>query len=162
MPKMTPDQLAEFPIAELETRTAMAAQRMQERFARCNTESRDLTDRENDLCRADRDELSALKSAIEERSRRDSEYAESSKIISDAIEMRSSGHVFGPPSLLVSQQHLEEHAQALREGRAFGAVEVETRARLTAAADLGSAGAWDPGQPNEPRHLINVCWNPGQ
>ncbi len=156
MPKMTVDQLAEFPLAELETRTAMAAQRMQERFDRCNAESRDLTERENDLCRADRDELSALKSAIEERSRRDSEIAESTRIISDAIEMRSSGggHVFGPPALLVSQQHLEEHARALREGHAYGAVEVETRARLTAAGDLGSAGAWDPGQPNEPRHLI--------
>ena len=158
MPKMTVDQLAEFPLAELETRTAMATQRIQERFDRCNMESRDLSERENELCAADRNELANLKTAIEERSRRDSEIAESTRIVSDAIEMRSSGsHVpeFGQPSLLVSRQHLEEHAAALREGRPYGAVEeVETRARVTAASDLGSAGAWDPGAPNEPRHLI--------
>jgi hypothetical protein len=158
MPKLTPDELAERPTEFIEERSAAARARIQERFDRASDENRDLTPREDELTAADKHELSTIRDALELRSR-NAEYRDQAvRAIDQAIEMRSSGgggHVFGPPTLLVSAAHLAEHAQALSEGRAYGAIEtIETRARLTAAGDLGSAGAWDPGQPNEPRHLI--------
>jgi hypothetical protein len=59
----------------------------------------------------------------------------------------------GHSPLLVSQEHLRQHADALRTGSVFGAeeqLEVETRATVTVATDLGSAGAWDAGQIRQP------------
>ena len=52
--------------------------------------------------------------------------------------------VSGGSPWLVSTQHLREHADAIRGGSVFGTREpfVETRARITAAADLGSPGDW--------------------
>jgi hypothetical protein len=59
----------------------------------------------------------------------------------------------GHSPLLVSEMHLRSHADALRTGSVFGAeeeYEVETRATVTVATDMGSAGAWDAGQIRQP------------
>ena len=151
------DALAQLPGDEFEERIRAAAERIELRANRCLAENRDLTERERQLCTADRDELHALQKAEAIR-----EYAERTrKAIGEAIDAHVAQRS-APfrPTLLVSQRNLEEHAAALRDGRPFGAVEVETRARVTAAGDLGSAGAWDPGQPNEPRHLITFAGIP--
>ena len=143
------DTLAELPLTELEERIAMARERVETRVARATSQERDLTDREDDLTADDRLELSALKDALQLR-RRNAEHVEKiTSAIDSAVEMRSAPW---QPTLLVSQRNLEEHAEALHAGRPYGAVEL--RARMTTVADLGSAGAWNPGSPNEPRHLI--------
>jgi hypothetical protein len=59
----------------------------------------------------------------------------------------------GHSPLLVSEQHLRSHAEAIRTGSVFGAeeqLEIETRANVTVATDMGSAGAWDAGQIRPP------------
>jgi hypothetical protein len=62
----------------------------------------------------------------------------------------------GHSPLVVSETHLRSHAEALRTGAPFGAeeeYEVETRATVTVATDLGSPGAWDAGQIRQPTTL---------
>ena len=132
-------ELAELPLEEIEERIQLAAGRVEQRIQRVQTEERDLTEREADLCSDDKIELSALKDALQLRCR-NAEYTERmTSALGEAIETRASGREW-QPSLLVSRQHLAEHAAALREGRPYGAVEVvETRARVTAASDLGAA-----------------------
>jgi hypothetical protein len=59
----------------------------------------------------------------------------------------------GHSPLLVSEEHLRQHAEAIRTGSVFGAEEdweVETRANVTVATDMGSPGAWDSGQIRQP------------
>ena len=153
MPKRNElDYLITLPPSEIEHRIAGAVERVEARAARCTAENRDLTDREQDLTRADTEELTALRQAaacheqIESRSAAIGEAIEGHR---HAVENRSAPW---QPTLTVGPANIELHAAALAEGRPFGAV--ETRSRVTAAADLGSAGGWDPGAPNEPRHLI--------
>ncbi|MCV7204659.1 hypothetical protein H7J71_21850 [Mycolicibacterium peregrinum] len=140
------EYLIDLPASEIEHRTAATVDRIETRSQRALAESRDLTDREAVLTKADTEELTALRQAaachevIEARGR----------VIGEAISAATAPAE--TRSLLVSDQHLREHAAALSEGRPYGAV--ETRARVTAAGDLGSAGAWHPGAPDEPRHLI--------
>lgn len=152
------DQLIDLSTDELEERHRAAAERVELRIHRANAEHRDFTKREHELSLADREELEALDKARvirEHRSRLNGETetrgAALQAEIGRLIDTRSATF---SPTLLVSERNLEHHAAALREGRPHGAVEVETRARVTAAGDLGSAGAWNPGRPNEPRHLI--------
>jgi hypothetical protein len=60
---------------------------------------------------------------------------------------------YGHSPLLVSEVHLRQHADAIRTGSVFGAeedYEVETRATVTVATDMGSPGAWDAGQIRQP------------
>jgi hypothetical protein len=62
-------------------------------------------------------------------------------------------HRTGHSPLLVSQTHLRSHAEAIRTGSVFGAeedYEVQTRATVTVATDMGSPGAWDAGQIRQP------------
>lgn len=152
---------------ELNERIRGAATRVQTRIQRCETENRSLTERERALSEDDRSELVALKDATEIRAARraqaDAIETRSKEIVTAvdaAIRDHHSGGVetrsaFGPNSLVVSDEHLEDHARALRDGRPHGAV--ETRARVTVSGDLGSAGAWDGGHPNEPRTLISFA-----
>ena len=147
------DALAQLPDDERTERVRAAVERIEMRANRCRVENRDLTAREASLCTDDRDELEALQKAVAIAEHRERVM----QAISEVTEQHSAPF---RPTLLVSDRHLEEHAAALRDGRPFGAVEVETRARVTAAGDLGSAGAWDPGQPNEPRHLISFVGIP--
>ena len=141
------DRLSELSDEEFTERIRAAVERMELRSNRALAEHRDLTERGKQLSADDRDELEALRKAEAVREHRERVM----QAISEVTEQRSAPF---RPTLLVSDRHLEEHAAALREGRPYGAVEVETRARVTVAGDLGSAGAWDPGAPNEPRHLI--------
>jgi hypothetical protein len=62
-------------------------------------------------------------------------------------------HRTGHSPLLVSEVHLRSHADAIRAGSVFGAeeeLEVETRATVAVATDMGSPGAWDAGQIRQP------------
>ncbi|SBS79648.1 hypothetical protein MHPYR_890001 [uncultured Mycobacterium sp.] len=152
------EYLLSLPASEIEHRTAGALDRIETRSQRCTDERRDLTEREAELTRADTEELTALRQAaacqeqIEARGR----------AVDEAIELHRRGvEARSRPTLLVSRQNLRDHAAALAEGRGFGAVEgVEMRSRVTAAADLGSAGGWNSGAPNEPRHLLSFSGVP--
>jgi len=136
------ETLLVLPVAELESR----ARRVTERFEARAAQGRDLNKSELDAYSL---ELAELRVAIEQRARNDERLA----AIDGAIDNRRRGlESRSRPTLLVSESNLREHAAALADGRPYGAV--ETRARVTAGGDLGSAGAWHPGAPNEPRHLI--------
>ena len=151
------DELSQLPLEELDTRMKLCGARIETRAQRCEAENRDLSDRELDLCNDDKLELSALNDALALRRRNAESRERLGMMLDQAVEARSAPWT---PSLLVSQRHLEEHAEALHAGRPYGAVELETRSRMTAASDLGSAAAWNPGSPNEPRHLINFAGIP--
>ena len=144
------EQLSQLPPDQLEERIALCRNRVETRAQRCTDEKRDLTDREADLTEDDRAELGALRDALQLRSRNAERAKRIGRAIDQATEARSAPWL--GPSLLVSPANIEQHAAALADGRPYGAI--ETRARVTAASDLGSAGGWDPGSPNEPRHLI--------
>jgi hypothetical protein len=153
-----PEHLQTLSTSELDHELGMATDRVETRASRCLHEGRDLTPREIELNTDDRDECAAIMAEIETRSR----YRERVREVGEAVEQITAAQSAAVetrsapfrPTLLVSDANLERHAEAMREGRPYGAMEIETRARVTAAGDLGSAGAWDPGQPNEPRHLI--------
>lgn len=136
------ETLLALPVAELESRLCRVTERFEARAAQgC------------DLSKSELDSISLeaanLRVAIEQRARNDLRLA----AIDGAIDNRRRGlESRSRPTLLVSESNLREHAAALADGRPYGAV--ETRARVTAGGDLGSAGAWHPGAPNEPRHLI--------
>lgn len=151
--KTEPEYLAELPDVELERRTSAAVERVENRAARARVEARDFTPRESDLSEQDRDELAALNGAIEARSRNNEQRETRNQWVQDAVD----GHVETRSAqwpLLVSREHLEQHAAALREGRTFAAAEVETRSRVTAASDMGARGDWVDAAPHSPRHLI--------
>ena len=149
------DYLINLPASEVQHRIAAAAERVEARAQRCTDQNRDFTERETDLTRSDTEELTALRQAAACQEQIEARSA----AIGEAIDSHRRGlEARSRPTLLVSEQHLREHAAALSAGRPFGAV--ETRARVTAASDLGSAGAWNPGSPNEPRHLITFAGIP--
>lgn len=139
------ETLLALPVAELETR----ARRVTERFEVRAAQGRDLSKSELDAYSL---ELAELRVAIEQRARNDERLAAIDGAIDNhrrGVENRSR------PTLLVSPENLREHAAALSKGQPWGAVEgVETRSLVTAAAELGSAGAWHPGAPQAPRHLV--------
>ncbi|SBS70924.1 hypothetical protein MHPYR_10383 [uncultured Mycobacterium sp.] len=149
------DYLLTLPRSEVEHRTAAAAERAETRTQRAVAENRDFTAREVDLQRQDHDELTVLKQAltcldqIESRGR---DVDAAIELHRRGVESRSAEW---QPTLLVSRANIEQHAAALSEGRPWGAVEM--RSRVTAAADLGSAGGWATVAPAEPRHLISFA-----
>ncbi len=152
------DYLLTLPRSEVEHRTAANVERIETRTQRAVAENRDLSDREADLTRQDHDELTVLKQAlacfdqIEARGRHVDEAIELHR---RGVEVRSAPWT---PTLTVSRANIEQHAAALAEGRGYGAV--EHRSRVTAAADLGSAGGWATVAPAEPRHLISFAGIP--
>ena len=149
------DLLTELPDSEFEERITAATERIEARSQRATLEGRDLSTRERELSSMDRDELRALHDAsvIREHRTRMARAVDAAIVEHRSAETRSAA--FGPNTLLVSDEHLEQHAAALRDGRPHGAV--EARARVTVSGDLGSAASWDPGRPNEPRHLISFA-----
>jgi hypothetical protein len=148
------DQLAALPAEIIEERINLARLRVETRAHRAADEHRDLSEAEGELCADDVRELSALSDALQLRSRnaerRENAGGEIQSMIDGRADTRSQPAF--QPGLLVSDRNLEAHATALRDGRSYGAI--ESRSRVTAGADLGSAGAWAPGTPNEPLHLI--------
>ncbi|OBG83612.1 hypothetical protein A5698_06440 [Mycobacterium sp. E136] len=152
MKKTDIDALAELPLAEIEERIANASERVETRVQRAQGENRDFTSREADLTADDRTELGALRDALQLRRRNAEQSEKVNRAVAEAVETRSAPW---QPTLLVSEANLHAAAEALHAGHSYGATElVETRARMTTAGDLGSAGAWAPGAPNDPRHLI--------
>jgi hypothetical protein len=112
------------------------------------------------LTNDDRSELESLRQAYAIKEH----YQRNVAIVSNAIEQwnRPQTPMF-QPSLLVSELNLRSLSDALREGRPAGAMEpmrIETRALVTAGSDMGSAGAWNAGAPNEPRNLIRFAGVP--
>jgi hypothetical protein len=75
------------------------------------------------------------------------------EVAAELARMQGRVETRGHSPLLVSEAHLRQHADAIRTGAVFGAeeqLEVETRATVTVATDMGSAGAWDAGQIRQP------------
>ncbi|SCX27228.1 hypothetical protein [Mycolicibacterium fluoranthenivorans] len=138
---------------DLETLIALPASQLDSRLHRVasfietrSREGRDLTQSEVDDLSL---ELANLRVAVD----RQQQISTRGRAITEAIDSHRRGvETRSRPTLLVSESNLREHAAALAEGRPFGAV--ETRSRVTAGGDLGSAGAWHPGAPQEPRHVI--------
>jgi hypothetical protein len=116
---------------------------------------RDLNDTEQAQLRAETTKLAELRSELEELDRRstDLQLRQRGRQIADAIaEATGRAEPRGHSPLLVSEAHLRSHADAIREGRVFGAEErlqVETRANV-AVTDMGSPGAWDAPEIREP------------
>lgn len=161
MPNYDVDELAALPVETLEERLATATARAETRAARAKNESRDFTKRESELMTADAVEMRALQQAIDRIEGDAERRATMGADVDRAVAMHRAGvehRAAFRPTLLVSEANLAAHADALRDGRPFGAV--EARARLTAAGDLGSAGGWAAGTPNEPRHLISFAGIP--
>lgn len=160
MSRTDPEHLATLSMSELEHAASSALERVETRSTRAQASNRDLTAREAELSDADRSELVALKSEIESRERNFEMVEARGRQVQAAADARNVETRSAPfrPTLLVGDDHLAEHATALREGRPYGAV--ETRALVTAGGDLGSAGAWAPGTPNEPRYLIQFAGIP--
>lgn len=149
------DFLTNLPASEVERRIARVADRVEARNVRASSENRDLNPAEQRATSDDITELSALRVASD----RQQQIETRGRAIGEAIDNRRRGlETRSRPTLLVSEEHLQQHAAALADGRPFGAV--ESRARVTAGGDLGSAGAWHPGAPQEPRHLIQFAGIP--
>jgi hypothetical protein len=143
---------------ELEDRAKDSLERINTRIERATQLGRDLTEREQKLCQDDRAELASLKDAIETREQLDERHALLNDAVAEYHGRRQDGRF--TPTLLVSESNLRAHAEALREGRPFGAVEVvETRTQV-AVSDMGSEGGWHAGAPNQPRHLITFAGVP--
>jgi hypothetical protein len=71
----------------------------------------------------------------------------------------------GHSPLVVSEVHLRQHAEAMRTGSPFGCeedYEVETRATVTVATDMGSPGAWDAGPVRAPVTLRQFAGIPNR
>ena len=129
MSKTNIDELAELPLEEIEERIALAAGRVEQRIARAQTETRDLTEREADLCSDDKVELSALKDALQLRRRIAEQTERMSQAISQAIETR------GRPE---DREALNEFAEALRRGVP---ARVRVECRSITSANAGARGA---------------------
>jgi hypothetical protein len=138
--------LAQLPPDQLQLRRHEASERVETRSNRALDEGRNPSDREESLSKADLAEIEALDAALvlAERSAANEERSvQLRNAVADAVS--------GPPvprnehtPLLVSELHMRSHADAIRRGTTFGAVEeVETRAKVTVASHYGSAGAWD-------------------
>lgn len=149
------DFLTNLPASEVERRIARVADRVEARNVRASSENRDLNPAEQRATSDDITEAAALRVAAD----RQQQIETRGRAIGEAIDNHRRGlESRSRPTLLVSEEHLQQHAAALADGRPFGAV--ESRARVTAGGDLGSAGAWHPGAPQEPRHLIQFAGIP--
>lgn len=141
--KLNIDQLAELPAEELAERFDAAADRVEERIARAQNASRDLTEREAKLCRADREELETLQAARKLREHRD----HMTRTVAEAIDAHHGKQVF---SLMPSPHTISVIDQARRDGGSVSLV--ETRAALT-TSDMGTATGYAAGVLAPPRNL---------
>jgi hypothetical protein len=143
------DELARLPREQLEHRRAQALERLETRQDRVFDENRDLSERENSLSKADMAETEALDMALfaQERNAAKVEHRrEVDRAISDLFDTKGRVETRGrAQSLLVSEDHLRSHAEAIRQGSTFGAYEVEARAQVTVATDTGSPGSYGEG-----------------
>jgi hypothetical protein len=87
----------------------------------------------------------------------------SAAVSAEIARMQGRVEIRGHSPLLVSREHLRQHADAIRTGSVFGAeerLEVETRANV-AVTDMGSPGAWDAPALREPVTLRAFAGIPG-
>jgi hypothetical protein len=119
-------------------------------------EDRDLNAQERVTCAAEAAELQGLRAELallEERSISLQSLERSRQLGAAIDELTGRVEPRGHTPLLVSEAHLRSHADAIRNGNVFGAeerLEVETRANVTVATDMGSPGAWGAGNIREP------------
>jgi hypothetical protein len=130
-------------VAEIETEieTRMAA--IDARITAAHDENRDLTAYELHMSKRDKaqaDKLEAEAEAI----RGQAAELRNAQLFGEIDKMRRGGvETRGHTPLLVSEAHLRSHADAIRNGSVYGAVEeIETRAKVTVATDYGSPGSW--------------------
>ncbi|MBI5338033.1 MAG: hypothetical protein HZB45_10175 [Mycolicibacterium rufum] len=128
---------------------------------RANEQRRDFTAAEAAEMRSIRTTMENLRDTIEAAELADQVSARVS-LIDDALHTRSAAR-FGP-GLLVGETNLRSHWEAIVKGGTHSAEEnpraIETRARVTAATDIGSASAWSDAAPNAPRNLIAFAGMP--
>jgi hypothetical protein len=133
---------------DLETRS----KQLDEIVGAATAAGRDLTDNEvaaaldhrRAIEKAEHKQVELRQAATEHRSR---------QIYDEIDRIKGRVETRGHSPLLVSDGHLRQHADAIRAGSVFGAeeqLEIETRATVTVATDMGSAGAWDAGQIRQP------------
>ena len=135
------DALAQLPGDEFEERIRAAAERIELRANRCLAENRDLTERERQLCTADRDELHALHKAEAIR-----EHAERTrKAIGEAIENTPRPETRGC---------LAEFAEALSRGVPY---RVQVECRSITSANAGARGAVAVEQLGRPQWLYQAA-----
>jgi hypothetical protein len=143
--------------AEVETRFAT----IQATIDRVQDAGRDLNDAENAAMRAETTTLTGLRAELEqvEHRSRELQISERGRQIHDAIAQATGRRPDprGHSPLLVSETHLRSHAEAIRNGSVYGAVEelreVETRAIVTVASDMGSPAAWGASTVPAPKTL---------
>ena len=101
-------------------------------------------------------ELTAEVDAIDARLTKLKESADRDKQAADAFASLGGNpsRSLGQHPLLVSTEHLRQHAEAIASGMPFGARE-EFRATVTASGDLSSPGSWATGAGAGPRDLAH-------
>jgi hypothetical protein len=138
------DSLAQMPKEQLEHRRAEAQERIETRADRALDQNRDLSERESSLSKKDLAELHALEAALllVERNELAQRSGRGPRGILEGRPLETRGH----SPLLVSEAHIRSHAEAIRYGSTFGAVEdIEQRAQVTVATDTGSPGSYGEG-----------------
>ena len=110
------DKLVELPDTELEQRLAAAYGRIETRIERCRTEAREMSDREFTLSEDDRNELSALKDALEIKESTHNRVAVLSEVLASV------------PHPAVQTRQLDQFAAMIAAG-VPGRVQIEQRSR---------------------------------
>ena len=149
--KMSLDELVVLANDEFENRIEAAYTRIKTRVERASNEERDFTDREKQLCKADRDELSALRDADELRAARRDELAKMqsasrSALIGEAIAQRTRG--LSP--LLPSAENLARLEEARHSFASLSLIEQRAAIKTT---DMGTAVEYGPNGLAAPRTL---------
>lgn len=157
MPKSLADELMERRTAVINEARAIAQTGV--------AENRDLTTDEQGAFEAlihQADSLEKRAKAIHEGEQKAHELEESFRSVTGGEPW--SANADACPSLLVSPENIVKHADAIQEGRSFGAVEERATIQVNPAAAnaLGGAQAWAQTQAREPIHLIRAAGIPVQ
>ncbi len=105
--------------------------------------------------------LEAEAGALQDRLDRDASMErELERVPRSGGEVRSAEGFIDHSPLRVSDDNLRKHADAIREGKTFGAV--EERANVTVATDTGSPGSWGSGPVFEPVTLRRFAGIPNK
>jgi hypothetical protein len=138
-------------LAALEDDLETRSQQLDAIVGAVRADGRDLTDEEVAAALAHR---AAIEAGERERARLAAQEHRSRQLLQGIEEASGRGpRRTGHSPLLVSETHLRSAAEAIRTGSVFGAeeeLEVQTRATVTVATDMGSPGAWDAGQIRQP------------
>lgn len=127
--------------------------------------NRDLTateQREFDGLISDAEKLHTRAKEIHEGERKPHELAESFRSVTGNYPGQPSASLC--PSLIVSPENVRKHAEAMAEGRSFGAIEERATVQVNPASSnaLGGPEAWAQTAAREPMHLIRFAGIPVQ